>query len=109
MSNPEPVFAARAARVAYPPKILKDKHVKLRLCAPPDPAAAAKYVRGLDALGWRLAEQVQTAQILANDVVDIAFTLEMNDHPEFGGLELRLEDIVRAVPVQNTVAASTSA
>jgi hypothetical protein len=25
----------------------------------------------------------------------VAFTLEHNDHPEFGGLELRLCDVVR--------------
>jgi single-stranded-DNA-specific exonuclease len=31
--NPEPVFAARAVRLMAPPKILKDKHVKLRLAA----------------------------------------------------------------------------
>ena len=31
--NPEPVFMARAVRMMAPPKILKDKHVKLRLAA----------------------------------------------------------------------------
>jgi hypothetical protein len=30
--------------------------------------------------------------------VDVAFTIEHNDHPEYGGLELRLEDIVKAAP-----------
>jgi single-stranded-DNA-specific exonuclease len=33
MSNPEPVFAARAAQLVAPPKILKEKHVKLKLRA----------------------------------------------------------------------------
>jgi len=109
MSNPEPVFAARGARVAYPPKTLKHKHVKMRLSVAPETGASSKYVRGFDALGWRMAEQVQNSQILANDIVDVAFTLEMNDHPEFGGLELRLEDITKAVAVHNTVAVSTPA
>ncbi|HET7183135.1 MAG TPA: single-stranded-DNA-specific exonuclease RecJ [Terriglobales bacterium] len=90
MGNPEPVFVARGARVAYPPKILKEKHVKMRLAI-----GAGKQARGIDALGWRMAEQVQQSSILAGDAVDVAFTLELNDHPEFGGLELRLEDIVR--------------
>jgi single-stranded-DNA-specific exonuclease len=31
--NPEPVFAATAVRLMAPPKILKDKHVKLKLAA----------------------------------------------------------------------------
>ena len=33
MGNPEPVFAARAVELAAPPRILKDKHVKLKLRA----------------------------------------------------------------------------
>jgi len=31
VGNPEPVFAARAVQVTAPPRILKDKHVKLRV------------------------------------------------------------------------------
>src|SRR5258705_6569476 len=31
--NPEPIFAAKAVRLMAPPKILKDKHVKLKLSA----------------------------------------------------------------------------
>jgi single-stranded-DNA-specific exonuclease len=33
MGNPEPVFAARGAQLAAPPRILKDKHVKLKVRA----------------------------------------------------------------------------
>jgi single-stranded-DNA-specific exonuclease len=120
MSNPEPVFAARGARVALAPKILKEKHVKMRLVgstnnldgAPHLPgvgrcgsSGAVKSARGIDALGWRMAERVQQASILAGDAVDVAFTLELNDHPEYGGLELRLEDIVKPAQVQNATGA----
>jgi len=35
MSNPEPVFAARGVQLTAPPRILKDKHVKLKLRAGP--------------------------------------------------------------------------
>jgi len=31
--NPEPIFSARAVRLMAPPKILKDKHIKLKLAA----------------------------------------------------------------------------
>jgi single-stranded-DNA-specific exonuclease len=31
MGNPEPVFAARAVQLTAPPRILKDKHIKLKL------------------------------------------------------------------------------
>jgi len=33
MANPEPIFAARSAQLVAPPKILKEKHVKLKLRA----------------------------------------------------------------------------
>jgi len=33
MGNPEPVFAARGVQLAAPPRILKDKHVKLKVRA----------------------------------------------------------------------------
>jgi single-stranded-DNA-specific exonuclease len=33
VGNPEPVFAARAAQLTAPPRVLKDKHVKLKLRA----------------------------------------------------------------------------
>jgi hypothetical protein len=46
----------------------------------------------LDALGWRMAERFQHAQLLPGDTLDIAFTVGQNDHPEFGGLELSLRD-----------------
>ena len=45
-----------------------------------------------DALGWRMAERWQQEQLLPGDMLDIAFTLDHNDHPEFGGLELSLRD-----------------
>jgi len=35
-------------------------------------------------------------QLLAGDTLDIAYKLGMNDHPEFGGLELTLQDVARA-------------
>jgi single-stranded-DNA-specific exonuclease len=48
------------------------------------------------AMGWRLRETCDNQKLLAGDRLDIAFTLGMNDHPEFGGLELSLRDVVRA-------------
>jgi single-stranded-DNA-specific exonuclease len=47
------------------------------------------------AMGWRLKESCDRLQLLAGDRLDIAYSLGMNDHPEFGGLELSLRDVVR--------------
>ena len=131
VDNREPIFAARNLRLAAPPRVLKEKHVKLKLGAArhedPDPAGmavlttprchpdSAAFRRGevaaarekvqsansnqgwqksvvFDALGWRMAERIAQAQLLPGDTLDIAFTLDQNDHPDFGGLELSLRD-----------------
>jgi len=147
MENPEPVFTARAVRVAALPQAVKDKHVRLRI-APAAKSAVLAAVRAeacvgteLDrvsagafdsaqaglppaatqspnstqsgsaqsakatqswrsnisfkAMGWGLKEACDKLQLLAGDRLDIAYTLGMNDHPEFGGLELTLRDLRR--------------
>ena len=119
--NPEPIFSARRVRVTAPPRILKEKHVKLRLschaetemkqeavlaiprCHPDEaviPRAENRQLRTenwrksvtYDALGWHMAEAVQQAKLLPGDIIDIAFSLEYNDRAEYGGLELSLRD-----------------
>ena len=49
------------------------------------------------AMGWGMKESCDRLQLLAGDRLDIAYSLGMNDHPEFGGLELTLRDVVRSV------------
>jgi single-stranded-DNA-specific exonuclease len=95
--NHEPAFIASNVRLIAPPKILKDKHLKLKLKAngngPQEPRTESGHLRTVfDALGWHMAERLQTAPLLAGDAIDIAFTIGHNDHPEYGGLELELRD-----------------
>ena len=121
MGNPEPIFASRDLLLLAPPRVMKEKHVKLRLSSPPEreelsevalmttprchpdssvlPRLHAQSSNGrsrkpvsYNALGWRMAERIQQAELLPGDALDIAFTLDHNDHPEFGGLELSLRD-----------------
>ena len=90
--NPQPIFFANASRVVASPKTLKQKHVRIKL------APAANRVNGWrrslthNAVGWRMAERVAEAKLLPGDLLDIAFTLDDNEHPEFGGIELSLRD-----------------
>jgi len=48
------------------------------------------------AMGWGWKESCDSLQLLAGDRLDIAYSLGMNDHPEFGGLELTLQDVQRS-------------
>jgi single-stranded-DNA-specific exonuclease len=121
MGNPEPVFSSRNLVLMAPPRVMKEKHIKLKLSSPseqrelsdeavltiprchpdssvlprvfaqssnPRPRKPVTYT----ALGWRMAERVHQAELLPGDALDIAFTLDQNDHPDFGGLELSLRD-----------------
>jgi single-stranded-DNA-specific exonuclease len=106
MGNPEPVFAARDVRLMAPPRVMKDRHVKLRVAASAVNDGSATGKSNVDwrksvsfnALGWNLAERFQKSQLIPGDTFDIAFTLEHNDHPDFGGLELSLKDFQARTP-----------
>jgi len=106
--NPEPVFASLGVRLLAVPKVLKDKHVRLKLGANLEVGGASGWRRSLthSAMGWRLAERVAEAKLLPGDVVNIAFTLDRNEHPEFGGLELSLRDFEPGVRAHSAQSAS---
>jgi single-stranded-DNA-specific exonuclease len=90
MDNRAPVFVARSVKVVLPAQVLKDEHLKLRVFQ-----AGPQGGRALDALGWWMAERLQNDPLLAGDLLDIAFTVERNSHPEFAGLQIRLCDFRR--------------
>jgi single-stranded-DNA-specific exonuclease len=62
------------------------------------PSSAPSWRKNITfkAMGWNLKATCDPLQLLAGDRVDIAYCLGMNDHPEFGGLELSLQDLVRS-------------
>ena len=115
MENREPIFIARAVRLMTPPQAVKDKHVRLRVApavnpkhdcpvtgespAPKQSSSSSSSWRdniAFKAMGWGLRQSCDQLQLLAGDRLDIAYSLGMNDHPEFGGLELTLRDVARA-------------
>jgi len=101
--NPEPVFSA-VVRLTSPVKILKEKHVRLKLApgstlsanAANDTGNAWRRSISHNAVGWRLAERVAKEKLLHGDQLEVAFTLDHNEHPEFGGIELSLRDFKSA-------------
>lgn len=93
MGNPEPVFVSRAVRTAGDSKILKEKHLKLRLHRYNNGVEASRYSRTIEALGWRMASRLQDEPIHAGDVLDVAFRVEQNTYNDIGGtLQLVLCD-----------------
>ena len=89
MSNPQPVFLSRSARLAAPAKTIKEKHVKLRVTPS---GSGTHFQRAFEALAWRQSGRLQSEPLEIGDVIDLAYTVDYNDHPEFGGLQLILCD-----------------
>ena len=77
-----------------PPRILKEKHIKLRVN---QRLPNAKPSFNYEAVGWRIAARVQAERLQAGDSLDVAYKIGLNFHPDFGGLELTLEDFRRSV------------
>lgn len=84
MGNEEPVFVARNLILDTPPQIMKEEHIRMRVR---DDQIVMK------ALGWRWAERVRTLALDAGSRIDLAYRLRMNEHPDFGGLELEIVDL----------------
>jgi single-stranded-DNA-specific exonuclease len=103
--NPEPVFAARRARLLTAPRIMKERHLRLELAQEPEPggngAARATAVRpgtsgAVRAVGWGLAERAIELRLEQGSVIDVAYRIRENDHPDFGGLEIEMADVREA-------------
>jgi len=99
VGNPVPMFVARNAKLVQPARVMKEKHLKLR-AVPGDPQGnGSRFQRAHDVLGWRMAERAAESPLLAGDVLDLAFTVDYNQHPDFGGVQLNLADFARVAPL----------
>jgi single-stranded-DNA-specific exonuclease len=79
-----------------PPRVIKDKHVKLRV---KQKLNGFKDSFNYEAVGWRMAERIAAENLQPGDQLDLVFKVAMNFHPDFGGLELMLEDLRKSAPV----------
>jgi len=104
--NPEPIFIARSARLLAPPRIMKAQHLRLELAqntaASPAPSiapspnsftrlpASAAPVASIRAVGWNLAQRAMELRLDRGSLIDVAYRIRENDHPDFGGLEIEI-------------------
>ena len=93
MGNPRPLLMARGLVLSGPPRVIQDRH----LCLPLEPAPD-----GIprNAMGWSRsgrtswAERAHGLGLIPGSRVDAVFTLCQNKHPQYGGLDLNLEELV---------------
>jgi single-stranded-DNA-specific exonuclease len=106
MGNRQPVFAARGLRVLQPARVLKEQHIKLRVG---HAKVGEKQLasRPFDAMGWRMAKAEKIPAL--GDIIDLAFTLDENIHPDFGGLQLIIRDFNHSVLTDSDAATASVA
>ncbi len=80
--NPTPVLAARGLRLLLDPRIIQEKHLKLRV---------ACGMKPLDAIGWGMAEHAAT--LAPGQALDMAFTLDQNIFQDVRRLQLVVSEI----------------
>ncbi len=81
--NPTPVFASDNLRIVLPPRVVGEKHLKLRV---------ADGSNAFDALAWRKADRAR--EFHAGQAVRLAFTLDENTYQGMTSLQLILKDIL---------------
>jgi single-stranded-DNA-specific exonuclease len=95
--NPEPIFIARSARLVSAPRIMKDRHIRLELVqTAPDDATQPAMQSGSPAwraVGWNLAARAAALELKQGSLVDVAYRIRENTHPDFGGLEVEVAGI----------------
>ncbi|MGO9269849.1 MAG: single-stranded-DNA-specific exonuclease RecJ [Terriglobia bacterium] len=100
LGNPTPVFVADGLRLVSPPRILKERHLKLRLAqSNAANAASAAGSNSFDALGWGLADQGPAlAGLSVGQELAAAFTLDENVYQGLSSLQLVLKDFRVRMP-----------
>ena len=92
--NPEPVFVARRVRLLTPPRLMKERHIRLELAqdsVQPQPLAGSSGT--LRAVGWNLAARASALGLERGSLIDLAYRIRENPHPEYGGLEAEIAGI----------------
>ncbi|AXC15315.1 Single-stranded-DNA-specific exonuclease RecJ [Acidisarcina polymorpha] len=97
MNNEDPRFVATNVKVVGQPRILKELHVKLQLARGPGEGA-------IPALAWRWAGRLAAMGVGDGALLDVVYRLRHNQHPDFGGVELEIEDLrlAEAAAVQSS-------
>jgi single-stranded-DNA-specific exonuclease len=95
--NPEPIFVARRARLLAPPRIMKERHLRLELKQEPAPGNRDVRPSGATrAVGWDMASRAVSLGLSEGSMIDLAYRIRENLHPEYGGLEVEIAGIEAA-------------
>jgi single-stranded-DNA-specific exonuclease len=89
--NAAPIFVAHKARLVSAPRIMKERHIRLELAQ--DSALGGGSGAPMRGVGWDLACRARALGLKQGNVVDLAYRIRENDHPQFPGLEVEIAGI----------------
>ena len=95
--NPEPVFVARKVRLLAAPRVMKERHLRLELAqdsVQPRPLPGSSG--SLRAVGWNFAARAAELGLTQGSLVDLAYRIRENEHPDYGGIEAEIAGIQTA-------------
>jgi single-stranded-DNA-specific exonuclease len=96
--NPEPLFLARRARLVAAPRLLKERHLRLELAQETAAAGANNSIGSIRAVGWNMADRAAELTLAQGSLIDVAYRIRENDHPDFGGLEVEIAGMELSAP-----------
>jgi single-stranded-DNA-specific exonuclease len=64
---------------------MKERHLRLELAKSSEPNSHT-----ISAIGWNLAARALELGIRVDSLIDVAYKIKENEHPDFGGLELMI-------------------
>lgn len=82
--NPFPVFSASDLKLVYEPRLLKDKHLKLRV---------EQDGVEMDALGWGMGDRLESVRKKEKGPLTMAFQLSQNTFQSTTSLQLIIKDL----------------
>ena len=90
--NPEPVFLARAMQLTAPVRLMKEKHIRLELRSTVQAGSTSSVIGSapIRAVGWNMAHLAHELNLEQESVIDIAYRIRENDHPQYGGLQIEI-------------------
>ena len=94
--NPEPIFVARNVRLIGPVRTMKERHIRLELIQNGATASLYRPGSGMRAVGWDMAFRASELGLADTSLIDLAYRIRENDHPEYGGIEVEIAGMAPA-------------
>jgi single-stranded-DNA-specific exonuclease len=83
--NPRPIFMTQGLRLLSEPRVMKDKHLKLRL--------AGADGRPLEAVWWNAVEELEGQTLVPGISIELAYTVEPNTWQGVTRLQMSVKDM----------------